>query len=265
MPKIPETRKINASRSLKLPDGYQRFDWYMTPSDGVYLNDLSRLRVGLNSYANKGDDLLYLYTQHEVFLQDGILKQTRSGPNWEGGVVTLATCKHNMRTYDRDTWVGTWIAGLGPAKCADNTLLFTGRVARQFESNYDLGVWLEGKTAYEAKTAALNPRGDIYVPKWRLKGNERFDHNNFVAPVGHTRSTEFYNKSPGSVSEREDGKVPKWWRDIEYTVRGRRPPVFVLSPCYLFSRPTAWTSYQPRRACLRLGPRALAASLRGTA
>lgn len=249
-------------QSLTLPCGYQHFNWYdeASPTNGVFLNHRNGVRRALVE-ADQSD--LYLYTQHEIFYQQGILKHTRSSPNWEGGLVTYATCKHLMRTYQRDTWLGVWIVGLCPKACENNCLLFAGKVRYQFDSNYDLSTWLRSNhpQTYTAKRASTNPRGDLYTPKRKLTGAERYSHNNFVTPPNHTRSVESYHKSLGSVSERQDGKVPKWWRDVEYVQRGRRPPCLVLQPCYLFSQPLLWTTCTPKRAVLRLTPGELEASL----
>lgn len=233
--------------------GYQNF--LSQPNDSR--EELQRFLVSKNS------ETCYLYTQHEVFYEDNIMKQTRSGPNFEGSFVTLTTCKHHMRRTARD-WEGTLIAGLGPKECAQNTLLYCGRVWKVFESNYDLGIFLKNnhKYTYEKKRASNNPRGDIYTPRKTLVGDARFDHRNFVEPERHTRSTEFYKKSPGSVSERPDGLIPKWWRDIEYQdSRGVRPVSLILIPVYLFKHPTVWTSYKPGRASLRLTANDFATSL----
>lgn len=253
------------SRSLLLPQGYQKFDWYKEGTvneHGVYLNDWQSLRNELS----RGGQELYLYTQHEIFYAGGILKQTRSSPNWDGGMVTYATCKHNMRTYGKE-WKGTWVAGLCPKRCKENCLLFCGRVCQVFDSNYLLSRFLrkEYPDVWKYKRAMINPRGDLYSPHMLLRGEEMYDHRHFKIPLGHTRSTEFYNESPGSVSDREDGKIPKWWRDLEYLQRGRRPPVFILTPCWLFSRPIVWCrGLEPGRAALRITVEDLAKSLMGT-
>lgn len=235
-------------RMLELPHGYQHFDWYQ-PGDnpnGVYLND----PVGLAEALSVSDEEAYLYTHHEIFYEEGIIKHTRSSPNWEGGLVTYATCKHLMRTY-REDWVGTWLIGLCPKECEGNTVLFGGQVKYQLDSNHALGLFVQETYAPgEAKQALHNPRGDLYTPVYETV--DPHDHTYFQEPPGHTRSVEMYRKSPGSTSDRPDGKVPKWWRDLEYLCRGKRPPSFVLDPCYLFSRPTLWHQLQPRRAVLRL-------------
>jgi hypothetical protein len=239
--------------SLELPDGYQHYSWYRQGWNpgGVYLDEPQTLLVALRNDTSDA----YLYTQHQIFLDGGILKHTRSSPNWEGGTVTYATCKHLMRAAQRP-WLGVWLAGLCPKQCAGNTVLFVGRVQKTFPGNYLLGRHLKAEhlNAWQAKQAENNPRGDLYTPRRThvLLACDTYNHRNFVEPANHTRSVEFYSKSPGSVSDRPDGKVPKWWRDLEYVQRGRRPPCFVLSPCWVFSRPTLWVARSPGRAALRL-------------
>lgn len=257
------------SKSLSLPDGYQSFDGYSSRSrigpkydhQRITVNNVDVMRAMLR---NQSD--LRLYTQHEIYFEQGILKQTRTSPNWEGGLVTYATCKHLMRVTDTN-WLGTWIASLSPADCCGNTVLFCGMVNRVFNSNFALSraVKKEFPEAYKAKLAMGNPRGDLYTPQLLASGDDderRYNHENFLEPSNHTRSVEFYKKSPGSTSDREDGKIPKWWRDIEYLGHGRRPKCFILSPCFLFSEPMLWTSYNPRRAALRLTANDFLASLR---
>lgn len=253
MPKVP----VEAADPAL---GYQSFSYYRRGENphGVHLDDPAALRHMLTRTEEAGKDL-YLYTQHEVFWDDkpgAVLQQTRSGPNWDGGVVTIATCKHHTRTTNR-VWEGTWIAGLGPARCAGNCLLYVARVGVALDSNYHLGLTVQSidRQAWAAKQADANPRGDLYRPDLAgLRAFGPYDHRAYHEPPGHTRSTEFYKKSPGSVSERPDGKVPKWWRDVEYIGRGRRPPVFLFDRVALFSRPMLWVRYRPGRACLRLSP-----------
>jgi hypothetical protein len=251
-------------QSLELPNGYQHFCWMQDdgqPNEhGVSLNAPQALHDALQA---DGNATLHLYTQHEIFYEEGVLKHTRSSPNWEGGMVTYATCKHLMRTYQKPTWIGTWLAGLCPASCEQNCLLFVGRVAVQTPGNYMLRehVMRTCPAAYEVKRASGNPRGDLYTPRRRLLTEQMHNHVHYFEPPQHTRSVETYSKSPGSVSERADGRVPKWWRDLEYVQRGTRPPCFVLNPCFVFSRPMLWSHYNPRRAVLKLTAARMAAGL----
>jgi hypothetical protein len=228
------------SRSLELPDGYQRFEWDYDPS--VSVSDPGALERDLNSVPRTST--LQLYTQHQIFLEDGVIKHTRSSPNWEGGLVTFATCKHLMRSYARADWRGTWLVGLCPRHLASNAVLFVGRIDEAFDSNYDLSrrVLSYGGGVFTTKNALLNPRGDLYTPHRELTGDE------------------VYDRSPGTDQE----FVPKWWRDLEYKIHGRRPRVFILRPCHIFSRPMVWTSIIPGRATRRLTVGEFIVSMRRT-
>jgi hypothetical protein len=248
-------KRLNRSVS-----NYQQLDCYRTRwnEGNIWIDDLDSLRDSLRqaSIGSRTSDL-YQYTHHQVYLENERLKHTRSSPNWEGGIVTYATCKHNLRCTDR-SWQGTWLAGLCPRDCADNTVLFVGVVSLEFRSNYHLGNYLRKASprAYQAKQASSNPRGDLYQPlrPLSLHGAEIYNHRNYEEPSNHVRSVEFYKSSPGSMSNRLDGRIPKWWRDVEYVQRERHPPVFILSPCWIFSRPMLWTERRPGRAVLKLSP-----------
>lgn len=337
--KLIDKRPPMISPSLTLPDGHQSYfgKWFADHGEpntyGVTLQPtLKQLKAVFARAQYKTERLAYMYTQHEIFLQPpggweidrhgcgravgggDIAKQTRSSPNWEGGLATYATCKHQMRTWrSKEEWLGVWICGLNPASMS-NTLLFVGQVRRAFASNFHLHGWLQSRhpKVVNCKRADWNPRGDLYMGKRILhqisavgKGKSRvsvYDHNNFHPPRSpHTRSVEHYKTSPGSVNplqclecglEGEDvtvrtttgrdrfggqrtsmqlcdscgeeltaGPVPKWWRDIEYELHGRRPPVFILDPCLIWPHPLLTSGCSPGRACLKLSVKEFLASL----
>ena len=204
---------------------------------GVILNDYDCMMDAIMRPDQEG----YAFTLHEIFYEDDIFKQTRSSPNWQGSIATMATCKQMMRTWnDPQEWLGMWNFCFTPSHCASNALFFAGRVCQTWESNYDYGVWAKENLPddeYEAKLADYCPRGDIYTPRRELQGEERYDVENFDTPPGHTRSTETYS----------DG-TPKWWKDIRYRMNGRRPPVLQYNPAFIFSYPVAWTKLPLGRA-----------------
>jgi hypothetical protein len=181
----------------------------------------------------------YAYPHHEIELVDGLFHQTRSGPNWQGGLMTLATCKHYLRqTRPIGLWVGVWFAGFAPrtATPGDNYLLYLARVGGSFCSNYQLGRALPSGT-YRAKLATHNPLGDIFEPKKRLLTEvDQYSYRNFVEPVGHVRQTEFY----------KDGS-PKWHRDIQY-FRNRHPAALLMDEVFLFNRPVYKTNRELHRS-----------------
>ncbi len=264
--------------NLTLPLGYQDFSYFSqgTNPRGIFLNRTDNIKQWFETWDDGMGDEAYVYTQHQIFLEEGIIKHTRTSPNWEGGMVTFSTCKHRMRSVKKKSsdgrlgsaksWVGTWIVGLCPAYLASNTVLFIGQVLMEFPSNYDMGRFILDKhiDVYAKKDAMHNPRGDLYEPKGlKLDDRQKHSHYFFEEPPNHTRSVEFYKKSPGSISNRKDKLIPKWWRDIEYvTPGGVRPPSFIFSPCWLFSKPMVWTSKKPGRACLRMSTEEFSKSLR---
>lgn len=162
----------------------------------------------------------YAYPQHEIYLSDkGTFLQTRSGPNWQGGVLTLATCKHYLRsTRPAQGWPGTWLAGFTPKINGENYLLYVAQVALAFENNQLLGDHLRkyDRKAYTAKNAFYNVVGDVYP----CNGPDAYDLRNYAVHPEHVRQ------------ELKKG-APKWHSDINY----KRPaPVFIMGG-YLYSRP----------------------------
>jgi hypothetical protein len=167
------------------------------------------------------DAEIYIYPHHEIFeAEDDTILQTRSGPNWQGPVMTLTTCKQFMRTWKKEPkdWEGTWFCGLinGCRK-----ILYLAMVHKGFASNYDLGHHIShtyGPEGFRAKSASWCPMGDLYVPKGVLEGDDRYDPDNFMLPLAnHTRRRETYS----------DG-TPKWWKDIRFRNPQGRPPTTML-------------------------------------
>lgn len=199
---------------------YQKF-----PQSGIIFNNMDKEEINIKS---EDDNIIYCFPQHRITLEKDGFHQLRSGPNWQGNILTLTTCKQRLRTYkDAEDWIGLWLAGFTPKNSGGNYLLWLAKIQHSFESNYELGLWLSEED-YKLKCANNDPCGDIYQPIKQLSGEERFDVKNFVHPIGHTR-TERYN----------DGSY-KWWKDIEYIGASyRRQAVFAFNPSltFLWSEP----------------------------
>lgn len=177
------------------------------------------------------DAVIRTFPQHLIFLEDGIFKQTRSGPNWQGGVLSLSTCKHYMRTSgDAESWVGSYLAGFTPkSECGENYLLFLAEISQVFDSNYDMGLYLNQhhRDAWTQKIATQNQFGDVYLAKRKLSDKTKYNPKNYYIPHGHCRME--MDKKWG---------VPKWNKDIDYTnPRGGRPFCFVFANVHMFKRP----------------------------
>lgn len=160
--------------------------------------------------------------------------QKGSGPNWKGGVITLCTCKAQMRSRrDVSEWPDSWIAGFTGCRRTPrgNTLVYLMRVDKAFESYYDLWDWLPDSVR-QAKAAHLNRRGDVLQPLRNLDTNPagRFDPRNYKPPTEDHPHTKADPKNDG---------LPHWYRDVNYITRhGKRAPYLVGDPqhSYIWTR-----------------------------
>tara|TARA_R110000851_G_scaffold96792_2_gene209958 strand:- start:37667 stop:38371 length:705 start_codon:yes stop_codon:yes gene_type:complete len=178
----------------------------------------------------QGVDTIYVYPHHGINLVKGEFEQTRSGPNWEGGVVTMTTCKHLLRTYSTIKEKKVAICGVTNKLEGENFLMYVGVIDKTFESNYDLGEYLEfnNPDAGRIKSATNNRLGDLFDSERELQGEDRFDSFSFIEPCfDHCRSEE--NDSKGN---------PKWLKDIEYSTRnGSRPKCLIIEPVTVHTKP----------------------------
>lgn len=137
---------------------------------------------------NSLNDLIYLYVLTTTSYQKNKLTQKGSAPNLEGGIITLCTCKHRMRTYP-DVTKGVWIAGItnkytGPnsknEQRAGNLLFYLFKIDKYFESQYDLYNYLKNKEseAFKKKSAEQNTFGDLYTPLRNI--SEKHNPENYI-------------------------------------------------------------------------------------
>lgn len=193
------------------------------------LNKPNRLHSAYNKFPT---EICYAYPQHLIHLgEDGTFVQTRSGPNWLGGILTMTTCKHRLRSFKTpEEWEqGYWLAGFTPKIDGENYLLYLARVHKAASSMVEMYGFLKyhHPEALERKLAHKNPVGDIYKPRNIKKSLDWFDPDNYVYPKGHVREQETY----------KDG-TPKWHRDIDYTgAGGKRHALFLYNNVCLFNKP----------------------------
>lgn len=192
-------------------------------------NKTIRNKMDLESIL-EGVDLIYVYPHHQIELSDdNELEQTRSGPNWEGGMVTMATCKHFLRTYSSIKPKKVALCGITNKIEGENYLLYIGVIDKSFDSNYELGRYISSinQFAFDTKLATNNPLGDIFEPDEDLEDEERYDSLNFIEPHDdHCRFVEFSDNQP------------KYIKDIEYQTRsGRRPKCLILDPVTVHDTP----------------------------
>src|SRR2546428_8956797 len=87
----------------------------------------------------------YIVTSINTVPPDFQLQQTGSGPNFDGGRITLCTCKHKDRaTFHRssdpnDPWKNVWVAGLtSKSEDPSRSLAYLMCVERSFLSQMEL-------------------------------------------------------------------------------------------------------------------------------
>ena len=168
---------------------------------------------------------VYPYVVATVEAQpDGTLAHHGSGPNLQGGLITLCTCKHHMRSYGTiRSGTSVWIAGVTPAgtvRARSRHLFYLMRVGVRAASHAEM--WrLLPEEARLAKSATSHVLGDVIEPlDDELRGPAAWDHENYVPPTpGHSH---------------DGGTPPAWHRDIEVNFNGRRPALLVGDPEFSF-------------------------------
>lgn len=157
----------------------------------------------------------------ERFVQYG------SAPNWQGGILTLCTCKQRMRSFGKvEDWRGRWIAGFSGVKAGDgrNALVFLARVRHSFDSQAAL--WRSnalGIRARNAKAATRHRHGDLFEPK--SLGSDPYRPRSYHAPC---RSHDHFPDH-------------HWYGDIDYVgAGGHRPALLVgeVAQTYLWDSPS---------------------------
>ncbi len=169
--------------------GYQRLPGTAPGSRAGYTGNTDLVLDDLRSRLSKVDGDVYGYVIASVRFDGDCLKQAGCGPNFEGGLITLCTCKHWMRASGTtEDWEGRWVAGFTSVNVTDprgNYLVYLMRVGKAFRSHRDLWESEElPQRARQAKRTDRHTRGDVYVPK-NTPGDE-FDWQSYEEPCsGH--------------------------------------------------------------------------------
>ena len=174
------------------------------------------------------NDTVYAYILTTIECRDGHLRQFGSAPNFQGGMITLCSCKHWMRTFrDTESWEGVWIAGY-TNRDLGNKLFYLMRVSEAYKSHRDL--WQSDRISEKTKAkkdAHLSRFGDIYQPK-----NDASDD---FSPLEYVRPCRSHVHRNPDI----------WHEDIDYYSdrQGRRPALLVGDPKYSFLWDKAVASY----------------------
>lgn len=140
---------------------------------------------------------MYAYVVTTIKALDFQLCQTGCGPNFDGGRITLCTCKHKDRATFHlssalsDPWKNVWVAGLtSKSKNTPRYLAYLMCVERSFLSQTELWHALPSRCR-RAKSASESKLGDLFEPK-AAAANDPYNPANYYAPfVGrHAHSTK---------------------------------------------------------------------------
>jgi len=150
--------------------------------------------------------LIYFYILSTLEYENGKINQYGTAPNFQGGILSLCTCKHWMRTFSNFiNEDDLWIAGLTGKnlikKDGENFLYFLMKVGKKYNSHYD--AWYDlPDNIRNIKCASKNKFGDLFKPKENIK--DKFDPNSYFEPL----SDHSHNKLNGS------GEL-MWHKDIK--------------------------------------------------
>ncbi|MDP9238224.1 MAG: hypothetical protein M3P30_12660 [Chloroflexota bacterium] len=166
------------------------------------------------------DGIVYCYIVDTIEYRGQVFCQTGTGPNFQGDLITLCTCKHYMRSgREIADWRGQWVAGFsGKHKVEGDPLhylVYLMKVADAYASHQDLWAQLSSE-ARHGKAAHLNRLGDVYQP--RAKVGDPFDYRSY--------------QEPGPNHSHCNGDWHKDIDDVGYG--GRRPPLLVGDPQFSF-------------------------------
>jgi len=219
------------------------------PSKGPLKANMNRSLDHIRDELSDNDALIYSYVLTTVDLENGKFKQGGCAPNFQGGVITLSTCKHHMRTYSNIRKKDNlWIAGFTSRTLFDGKnhyLYYLMKVQERFKSHKEMWDSLDEKVRKE-KSAYENRLGDIYEPD----GGGEFSEDGYKDPVKNHKHNDC------------------WKKDIDYeSGKSRKRPVLLLGNpdlSYLWSKPKVrYTDGGHARHCEKWkGFRSLIASLK---
>jgi hypothetical protein len=189
------------------------------PRKGILSHNSNLPLYTLRRVAGAEESVAYCYVVDSVRNEGGRFLQGGSGPNFQGDMVTLCTCKHHTHTsLSSVDWEGKWVAGftgLG-AGGGKNALVYLTKIGHAFESHHDL--WYSVEILPEtkrAKAATLNRLEDLFEPIDEL--SDPFDHRGYHSPH------ETHSHAPNNG----------WYRDVDRTGYGGAG-----RPCWLETRGT---------------------------
>lgn len=209
-------------------------DYQTMPHKGKLAKNLNMpLEALVEKIAPFQQDEVYFYVVKTVEYSKGRFYQTASAPNFQGDLITLCTCEHQMRSArDANSWQNIWVAGYTSYSYVDeHKLFYLMKIAMSFESHRDL--WFSDsipRKTKSAKAANKDKFGDIYQPKKKM--NAPYSYISYLRPC-----KQHVHCDPCL-----------WHKDIKYTkgYGGRSPALLVGDPRFSFLWDSPIVSFQPK-------------------
>lgn len=180
--------------------------------------------------------VIYAYVMTSVTKENGLLKHDGCGPNIEGGVITLCTCKHHMRSAghwleDSKRASNKWVAGFTDNKAGGNVLFYLMKINEVYESHADLwrAFLQQGrKKILDVKNTTKNPFGDVYQPKniGKCISEIRYEQESYEYPIaGHAHEEawredvnyEGYGKQQAALLVGESANSFVWTKETVFS------------------------------------------------
>lgn len=233
-PKYSKTQKgCHVDKSIETIQPFPKSD----PLKSNFGPGLADLRKRL--LQSSGRTYSYIVQSVKMNNDSNEFEQLGSAPNFQGGRLTLCTCKHQMRTRrSPNEWEGTWVAGFTSRTIHDskNWLFYLAKIDKAYESQCDIWNGVNPETR-EAKAAHLNYLGDLFMPmEPHLVGRAKFSPTRYQIPVVH--------------SHRNQSNPDGWKKDINYvhSKTHRQPSLLAGDPelTFIWDEPTI---YLPGKHC----------------
>ncbi len=225
-------RKFRCRSAMTLPNsGCQTEEGRQTvqpfPTSGSLADNLGLPLPVLKSNICMTDARAYSYVLTTVKIEKDAttFEQHGSAPNFQGGVLSLCTCKHQMRaTLLCDNWKGVWIAGFTSRTIYEGRhwLFYLAKINSAHQSHAELWQAMAAHSR-NAKVADQHFLGDIFRPKSpQPTGKARFAPGNYVTPTAHA-----HRQHPGDKG---------WQNDINYNLAEKygQPALLVADPTFTF-------------------------------
>jgi len=211
------------------------------PTEGELADNLDPPKAELERRIGRLRGRVRSYKMISVSLDEsGLFQQEGSGPNFQGGCLTLCTCQCVFRAEKKNPveWLDDWwIAGFTTANlCGRNWLFYLAQVEQVYASQSELWEALPVGLRL-AKSTRRNRLGDAYQPNPSSGCTDPFDADHYFPPmVGH--------------SHRPTAGHDGWKDDIEFyhAAFKRHPVLLVAKPelTFLWQTPLLFLGNHPR-------------------